>query len=211
MPLAADAPLTTAELDRAAAYLAKWSKYPPDALRDRSAALTHKAFDSGDGWACRLLTSVDTIAHFNLHASHLDVDPELAEPHRYADPEARRVWKAAILRHFKGPQRWRLALGKEGRVHVHVLADLADGPPDVPRGGQLAKPCESYYRKAVRYQLKPALERTALHLAVHFRTKKRWKLPAAAGSRGVPNRRTWGNASSSGFSLLLSPPCRSRP
>jgi hypothetical protein len=99
------------------------------------------------------------------------------------------------LHQFRGPCRWRLELGKGGRVHCHVLADLADSPAELPRSGEIVKPCAAYWTAAVRYQLKPALEYTPEHLAIWLEAKKCGRLPRLAGSHGIPQKRTWGHPS----------------
>ncbi len=178
----------------AAAYVARWPHHAPDYFTDRSRDHARRAFDHGEGWAARLLTCLETPAHFSLHAHHLDLDRGAADPHLLFDRANARRWKAAILHHFRGPCRWRLELGKGGRVHCHVLADLADGP-ELPLGRELAKPCERYFETAVRYVLKPPLEYTAANLALWLEARKRGRLPRLAGSHGIPSRRTWGNPS----------------
>jgi hypothetical protein len=185
----------------AAAYVARWPRHPPDFFTDCRRAAGRRAFESGDGWACRLLSCLETPAHFTLHAQHLDLPREAAAPHLLFDRANVRRWKAAILTAFKGPCRWRLELGDEGRVHAHVLADAAE-LPELPRGGRVVSPCLHYWETAVRYVLKPPLiykaEHPALsaaHLALWLEAKKRGRLPTLAGSRGIPNRRTWGRPS----------------
>jgi hypothetical protein len=200
-----DWPAARADLDRleaarephaaAAAYVARYPKHPPDYFTDRSRGHARRAFDHGEGWAARLLTCLETPAHFSLHAEHLDLDRGAADPHLLFDRANVRRWRAAILRHFRGPCRWRLELGNAGRIHAHVLADLADGPPELARGGELAKPCERYFEAAVRYVLKPPLEYNAEHLAIWLEAKKRARLPALSGTHGIPQKRTWSNPS----------------
>jgi hypothetical protein len=182
-------------LDAAATYFARYPKHPPDFFTDRRRAAARRAFDDGEGWAARLLSCLETPAHFSLHAEHLGLDPSAAAPHLLFDRANVRRWKAAILRHFRGPCRWRLELGNDGRIHAHVLADLADGPPELPRAGEIVKPCAAYWTAAVSYQLKPALEYTPEHLAIWLEAKKRGRLPRLAGSHGIPQKRTWGNPS----------------
>ncbi len=182
-------------LAAAAAYFVRYPKHPPDFFTDRRRAAARRAFGYGEGWAARLLTCLETPAHFSLHAEHLGLDPSAAAPHLLFDRANVRRWKQAILRHFRGPCRWRLELGNDGRIHAHVLADLADGPPELPRGRELAKPCERYFETAVRYVLKPPLEYNAEHLAIWLEAKKRGRLPRLAGSHGIPSRRTWGHPS----------------
>jgi hypothetical protein len=126
---------------------------------------------------------------------HLDLDQGAAAPHLLFDRGNVRRWKAAILRHFRGAHRWRLQLGNAGRIHAHVLADLADGPPELARGGELAKPCESYFETAVCYVLKPPIDYNAEHLSLWLEAKKRGRLPALSGTHGIPSRRTWGHPS----------------
>lgn len=182
-------------LDAAAAYFARYPKHPPDFFTDRRRAAARRAFGDGEGWAARLLSYLETPAHFSLHAEHLGLDPSAAAPHLLFDRANVRLWKQAILRHFRGPCRWRLELGNDGRIHAHVLADLADGPPELPRSGEIVKPCAHYWTAAVSYQLKPALEYTAANLALWLEARKRGRLPRLAGSHGIPSRRTWGHPS----------------
>jgi hypothetical protein len=189
----------------AAAYFERWPGYAPGYFVNRSRDLTRKAFDHGEGWAARLLSCLETPAHFTLHAAHLDLPQEAAAPALFFDRANVRRWRDAIAAHFTGPHRWRLELGSAGRIHAHILADLADGPPDLPRGGELAKPCAAYFEAAVRYQLTPPLEYTAAHLALYMAAKRRGRLPNLAGSRGIPKKAIWSNPSSSGFLWRNSP------
>jgi hypothetical protein len=186
----------------AAAYFAAWPKHPPDYFADRSRDLMRRAFDSGDGWACRLLSCLETPAHFSLHTEHLDLSREAAAPALLFDRANVRRWREAIKKHFTGPHRWRLQLGRSGRIHAHIIADLADGPAELPRSGQIVKPCAAYFEAAVRYVCKPPLEYTAEHLALWLEAKKRGRLPRLSGSHGIPTRRRWQNPSSSAFTLL---------
>jgi hypothetical protein len=57
----------------------------------------------------------------------------------------------------------------------------------------------------VRYQLKPPLEYNADHLAIWLEAKKRGRLPRLSGSRGIPQKRTWGNPSRLRVSFAFSP------
>lgn len=178
----------------AAAYFAKWPRHAPDFFVDtsrKSREAVRLAFGDGEGWAARLLTCLETPAHFSLHAQHLDLDPSAAAPHLCLDRGNVARWKEATLRHFRGPFRARLALGDGGHVHCHVLADLADGPPELPRDGEIVKPCLRYFEAAVGYQLKPPMEYSAAHLALWLEAKKRGRLPTLAWSRGVPKKRRW--------------------
>ncbi len=179
----------------AAAYVARYPKHPPDFFTDRSRDHARRAFDGGEGWACRLLSCLQTPAHFSLHAHHLGLDQGAAAPHLLFDRANVRRWRAAILHQFRGPCRWRLQLGNAGRIHAHVLADLADGPPELPRSGEIVKPCAAYWTAAVRYSLKPALEYNAEHLAIWLEAKKCDRLPALSGTYGIPQKRTWGHPS----------------
>lgn len=115
----------------AAAYVARWPKHPPDYLLDspeKRHLLALRAFDGGEGWPCRILSSVETLGHSTLHHYHLGLPESAAAPHLLFNRANIRRWKRAIKTHFKGPLRWKLELG-ENRIHVHILADLNDGPP----------------------------------------------------------------------------------
>ncbi len=205
-----DWPAARADLDQleaatdphaaAAAYVARYPKHPPDFFNFTSQTRryrTRRAFADGSGWAARLVMSVETAAHFTLHAEHLDLDSSAAAPALLFDRGSIRKWKAAISTAFTGPHHACLEIGQGGRVHAHVLADLHDGPAALPRGGSLAKPCESYLEAVVGYLSKPPLQYTAEHLAIWLEGRAGGRrLPRLAWSRNVPNSRTLSNRSS---------------
>lgn len=191
--------------DAAAAYHARWLKHSPDYFIDRRRERARRAFDNGDGWACRLLSSVETVAHFTMHHRHLGLDISSSAPHLLFSRANVALWKAAILRWFKGPCRWCLELGEHGRIHAHILADLWDGPPGLDRTGRTVIPCEGYYETVVGYVLKPPLSYTADHLAIWIEAKSRGRLPTLAGSRGIPTRRTWDDPSRLRVYFALAP------
>jgi hypothetical protein len=182
----------------AAAYVDRWPDHPPDYFVDTSRKrreLTHRAFDHGTGWAARLVSSLETPAHFTLHTEHLDLSREAAAPALLFDRANVDRWKRAIRDHFTGPCRWKLELGRCGRVHAHILADLDDGPAELPRGGQVVKPCLHYLDAVVGYVSKPPLEYCAEHLALWSEAKRRGRLPRLSGTMNLPNKTTWNNPS----------------
>lgn len=190
---------------RAELYFQAWPKHKPDYFRDRSNELMRDAFGYGDGPACRLLSCLQTPAAFNLHAEHLGLPREAAYGDPWNDKALYRRWKRAIKRHFRGPCHWRLERGWNGRVHAHVIADIDDGPPELPRGGEIVKPCLHYFDEAVRYHFNPP-PWTVENLASYYAAKDReGRLPDMSGYLNVPNTRTWNNPSSSGFTFQKQP------
>ncbi len=182
----------------AAAYVDRWPDHPPDYFVDNTRSRrdqTRRAFDHGTGWAARLVSSLETPAHFSLHTEHLDLSREAAAPALLFDRRNVDRWKQAIKRHFTGPCRWKLELGRCGRVHAHILANLDDGPAELPRGGQVVKPCLHYLDAVVGYVTKPPLEYCAEHLALWSEAKRRGRLPRLSGTMNLPNKTTWNEPS----------------
>lgn len=167
-----------------------------------------RAFADGEGWACRLLSSVDVLAHYTLHAAHLGLPESAADARHLFDPTNIQCWKHTIKKHFRGPLRWKLELGEHGRIHVHVLADLRAGLPELPRGGELVKPCAHYLETLVAYLSKPPAPYTAEALALWMEARQHGPLPHLSGTIRLPNLSTWRKRSASAitFDSTTEPP-----
>lgn len=182
----------------AAVYFDRHKKYPPDYLHDsgrKRSRAARRAFGDGDGWAPRLVMTLDTPALHSLHAEHLGLSPSVADPRLLLAPTAagrafRAIWTDAINRHYSGPRYFKLERGWHGRVHCHLLADLWDGPPELPRDGKIIEPCYDF-EGAVGYMLKPALKWNTEHLAQWLEARATGRrLPRLSGTANLPNSRT---------------------
>jgi hypothetical protein len=172
----------------AARYVDQWPNHPPDPFTDRRHIKLQRAFGSGRGWAVRLGSTVDP-AHYSIHAPRLGLPDACADPARLFDPANIRLWKGAIRECFSGPLYWTLELGND-RVHPHVIADVDAGLLELPRTGEIVKPCADYLPQLVRYLSGP-LEYNARNLALWLEAKRRGKLPRLSGTMRLPNKGTW--------------------
>jgi hypothetical protein len=178
---------------QAALMLERYPNYPPDAFhtsgRKRCAAVK-RALET---WVPRLLSCAPNLGFYSLHWYHL---PGLCE--RDSDPrkrymlETRATWLKALRRALRGSCcYWKLEVGDEGRLHIHVLADLDALPPEIPRGGEVVK---KVYDPGglIDYLSKPAAPYTVENLAV-------WIEAGQAGARrhnlsgtlNCPDKRTY--------------------
>ncbi len=178
-----------ADLDEEARVIyERYTAYPPDHFLETTSKKCRRrreAFGDGDGWAFRLWASLEKPHAYTLHAGHLGLPPECADPANFYCHKNVDRWKAAIRASFASPLHWKLELAE--RIHVHITADRDAGPPHLPQGGELVKPIYDY-EGWLFYIAKPAAQWTARNLALWLRAKRRGRLPRLSGTVGLQNR-----------------------
>lgn len=184
--------VATADLDaEAVKYFKVYADYLPDHFLETSARKRrgkNKALDSGDGWACRLYSSLSDPHAYTLHASHLGLPPECSDPANFYTKANRDHWHAAVKAAFASPLHWKLELAE--RVHVHVIADKDAGLPHLKRGGEVIKPITNY-EGWLYYIAKPVAQWNACNMALWLKAKRRGRLPRMSGTSGLANRKTF--------------------
>lgn len=198
------------------AEAAEYVRRYPDHAPDHFSTSTRKRRDKArralqpGSWGARLLGSIEASSGFSLHAEHLGLPAEAADPERLYLAVNVSLWLQAIRRHFKGPLYWRLELG-EGRIHVHIVAAYDDGPPGLPRGGELVKPLHDP-EGWIAYISKPNAAYTGANLGRYLKARRRGRLPRLSGIVGIPSRRVWGcEADRSGLRVSLLPGPQNAP
>ncbi len=77
-----------------------------------------------DGPAWRLFKMLESgqACLFSLHHRHLCLDKKHAAKHLIYDRATVGIWDGAVRREIRPPYFYRLEVGKEGKIHVHVIA-----------------------------------------------------------------------------------------
>ncbi len=175
-------------------YVLHFPGYPPDVFQDSTRRRKHqvrRALGDGDGWACRLLSSVPDLCLYTMHAHHLGLPEVAASPERLFEPSNVRQWREAIKATLSGPLYWVLELGECGRVHAHVLGGATAGLPHIRRGGGVVTPVHDL-EGLLGYLSKPVAPYTGPNMALWLAAKRRGRLPKMSGTARLPNARTWG-------------------
>lgn len=171
---------------------ARRQKNLPARFRDnrrRERAKANKLLAEGSPGA-RLVERCGTygVWFYTLDANDLGLDPSLERPECLYDQGAVECWVRALAREFgKAPYFWRLEVGREGRVHLHVLSSRNAGCHHIVRGSlkcQRAKPGE--LAKVLRYMLKaepPTQENVRAYEKAVKRAGGEQYLPQTSGFR----------------------------
>jgi hypothetical protein len=112
-------------------YFDRYPNYPPDrfytSTRQRKAKAKHTLQLSG--WATKLLGQLGhptTPAFFyTLSVANLGLPIDYADPRYLYAPTVIAEIKAAIAKHIPKPFYWRVEVGRDGAVHVHLIAQAA--------------------------------------------------------------------------------------
>ncbi len=77
-----------------------------------------------DGPAWRLFKMLESKqpCFYSLHHDHLFLDKKHAAKHLIYDRAIVGIWDGAVRREIRPPYFYRLEVGKEGKIHVHVIA-----------------------------------------------------------------------------------------
>lgn len=199
-----DALTNTNPYEAARRYVARWPNHPPDAFYDsgrkrRDFALT--ALNDGDGWASQLAAAAPDLHLYSLHARHLGLPPEAADPARFLTHDGSALWRRSIRTQLGGPLYWKLELGDAG-THAHVLTAGDAGLSELPHGGEVVKPVTDLFG-VLCYLGKPKMRYTAEHLALRLEAERRGRLPKLSGPMRLPRRRVWSIPSASVIHSVL--------
>ena len=167
-----------------------YPNHPPDAFYNSPNINRQKmyaALGGGDGWASRLLGSLDRPHFYSLRAEHLGLEETLMAAEGYYRREVVYKWREAVRAQLVPPLWWRLELGNS--VHIHVIASRDAGLMHIRRDGEVIKPIYDP-EGLLMYLMKPP-EYTVRNLALWLEARKRGRLPRTSGTIGVPNSRIW--------------------
>jgi hypothetical protein len=139
-------------------YFDRYPNYPPDrfytSTRQRVAAA--KTALKPSGWATHLLDQLDhpdqPAYFYSLHMTHLGLPVDYANPQFMFYPLVIEAIKEAIAKHIPKPYYWKLEVGRDHALHVHLIA----GRP-LPQLGHLARSGSK-----VIQPIKPGTEHTLL-------------------------------------------------
>jgi hypothetical protein len=170
-------------------YFESYPEFPTDKFftTGNKRAATAKAALKPSGWGTRLLKQLDypnTRAYlYSLHMGHLNLDPTIyADPeHMYFEFVADGI-KAAIADRIPRPYFFKIECGKNGGVHVHLIASAAPSLDYlIFEGSEVVKPLWSGKEQGLfEYLAKPAAPWSVLNYETYLAAK------AATAPRNVP-------------------------
>ena len=161
----------------------------------RRTGRARRALRNGDGPAARLYASVTALYLYSLHAEHLALPQMLTAPKMIYVHDAVRSWREAVRHHLRPPYYYRLEVGREHRLHVHVLANRDAGLLHLPRDRELIKPVYDL-EGMLKYLAKPPVPLSDEALVEYQNAVKRAsesgrRLPNLSGFVGVPRLALW--------------------
>jgi hypothetical protein len=109
--------------------------------RKQKQGRANRAFRRG-GPAYKLAKSHKQTCLYTLHYHHLGLPKAFARASMIYDRHALKIWRDVLKKHFKKPYFYRFEVGRDGRLHVHVLADIDAGLLWLPRSGKVVKPIQ---------------------------------------------------------------------
>jgi hypothetical protein len=186
--------------EQAHRYYAKYPSYPPDRFytSTRQRLASAKRALQPVGFATRLFKQLDhpkTHAYFySLHMTHLGLPIDYADPRFIYYPLVVEEIKAAIARFIPKPYAWKIEIGNDGAVHVHILGPYAPKLAHlIFEGSKVAQPIRPGSEiTLLAYLSKPAAPFTAFNYAVYLEAKqsKQTKtLPRLSGQLGIKKSR----------------------
>jgi hypothetical protein len=177
-------------------YFAKYPNYPPDrfytSTRQRLAS-ANKALRP-TGWATKLFNQLgypQRPAYFyTLAVANLGLPIDYADPHFMYYSVVIAEIKAAIAKHIPQPYYWKIEVGIDGAVHVHVIG------PHAPALAHLAHPQSKRVQaiqpgtevRLLAYLSKPVAAFTAQNYGIYLQakaTKQTKALPNLSGQLGI--------------------------
>jgi hypothetical protein len=186
--------------EKAHRYFARYPSYPPDRFYSstRQRLASAKRALRPVGFATRLFKQLgcpNTRAYFySLHMKHLGLPIDYADPRFIYYPLIIAEIKAAIARFIPKPYAWKIEVGNEGAVHLHIIggySPLLDHL--VFEGSKVAQPIRPGSEiTLLAYLSKPAAPFTAFNYAVYLEAKqsKQTKtLPRLSGQLGLKKSR----------------------
>ncbi len=146
-----------------------------------------------DGPATQLFTEIERPYLYTLHAAQLHIPKKYDHARCIRKQDALSVWRVALRERFTGVWFYKLEVGLEEVLHVHVVADEWAGLPELRRGSELCKPIrKGDEKKVMRYLAKPPCYPTTKRVDEYLRAKKRVggaRLPEVSGYVGLPSKR----------------------
>lgn len=183
--------------EAAALYLANFADFPPDAFRTTGYQRTAKAKAAlrPAGWAARLL---DQLGHpntpacfYSLHMTHLGLPVDYANPRFRFYPLVIQEIKAAIAAHVPAPYYWKLEVGRDHALHVHLIAARPGNQlaPLARAGSKVIQPIRPGTEvRLLTYLSKPTAPFTASNYANYLAAKatnQATRLPNLSGQVGL--------------------------
>ncbi len=187
--------------EQAHRYYAKYPNYPPDrfytSTRQRKGKARHALRPAG--WATRLFDQLGhstTPAYFySLHMTHLGLTVDYADPRFMYYPLVIQEIKATIAAHVPAPYFWKLEVGRDHALHVHLIAArpldrLAHLVFDSSKVIQPIRPGTEV--QLLAYLSKPTAPWTSANYANYLEakaTKQTAQLPRLSGQIGIKKAR----------------------
>ena len=161
----------------------------------RRRARARRALGNGEGPAARLWGLVPDLHMYSLHSDHLDLPADLASPALIYDHEAVAIWRQAIRMELRPPLWYRLEVGRERRLHAHVLAGERAGLLGLPRTGEIIKPVDNL-ESLLAYLQKPAVPASPealleFEIAMEKLHEQGQRPPRLSRYVGLPGLRDW--------------------
>jgi hypothetical protein len=170
-------------------YFESYPEFPTDKFytTGNKRAATAKAALKPAGWGTRLLKQLDypntPVYHYSLNLGHLNLDSTIyADPeHMYFEFVADGI-KAAIADRIPRPYFFKIECGKNGGVHVHLIASAAASLDYlIFEGSEVVKPLWSGKEQGLfEYLAKPVAPWSVLNYQTYLAAK------AATAPRNVP-------------------------
>ena len=207
---------TTLTADEAAETYWNWTtehsqggwQYPRDAMKCSANKREKKTLESLEKSMGYLLGMVDSANRYNLHASHLDLNPACENPELFFDKENIALWREGIERYVPLPYYCKLQVGwhfGENRIHPHIIASKPEGKLASIKSERVIKEITNpegfvdyiqnlglpWNLKNLKIRISGERERNVRRLE----TGKKVQLPRTSWySKGLPNSRTWNKA-----------------
>jgi hypothetical protein len=192
--------------EKAHRYFARYPNYPPDRFctSTRQRLASAKRALQPTGWATKLFKQLNhpsTPAYFySLHMTHLGLPLDYSDPRYTYYPLVVEEIKAAITRFIPKPYAWKLEVGNEGAVHLHIIGGYAPKLAHlIFEGSKVAQRIRPGSEVTLlAYMSKPAAPFTATNYAIYLeakQSKQTKNLPCLSGQRGLKRNRLKGNPS----------------
>jgi hypothetical protein len=150
------------------------------------------------GFATKLFNQLDhpntAIYFYSLHMTHLGLPVDYADPRYLYAPVIIQEIKAAIEKNIPKPFYWKIEVGRDGAVHVHIIgpyAPLLDHL--VFEGSKVAQPVQPGTEvQLLAYLSKPPAPFTAANYGIYLASKahkQTAQLPRLSGQIGIKKGR----------------------
>lgn len=110
-------------------------------IRKRQKARANEMLKPGNAGDRLLKRCNGELWHYTLSAKDLSLSKSLERCEALFNPATVEIWLRAISKAFgTAPYFWRLEIGRDGRVHAHLLSSKNAGLPHLIRGSEKCKP-----------------------------------------------------------------------